>query len=226
MAARILTVDDDQQIRTVVKSILEVEGWLVEQADTGEQAVKVFSEKIPDIVLIDVALPDMNGFDLCRTLRQNSDVPIMIVTARTDIQDVVTGLESGADDYLTKPFAPQELSARVRALLRRARQASPSHQKMIFGNLEIIPDEGKVLLNDKEVPVTKTEFQLLCELGQDRGGVLSREVLLDNVWGLGYFGDMRLVDVHVRRLRMKIEDEPSNPKHLVTVRGLGYRLQQ
>lgn len=226
MAARILTVDDDHQIRTVVKSILEVEGWLVEQADTGEQAVKVFSEKIPDIVLIDVALPDMNGFDLCRTLRQNSDVPIMIVTARTDIQDVVTGLESGADDYLTKPFAPQELSARVRALLRRARQASPSHQKMIFGNLEIIPDEGKVLLNDKEVPVTKTEFQLLCELGQDRGGVLSREVLLDNVWGLGYFGDMRLVDVHVRRLRMKIEDEPSNPKHLVTVRGLGYRLQQ
>ncbi|GDX33943.1 DNA-binding response regulator [Actinomycetes bacterium] len=226
MAARILTVDDDHQIRNVVKSILEVEGWLVEQADTGEQAVKVFSEKIPDIVLIDVALPDMNGFDLCRTLRQNSDVPIMIVTARTDIQDVVTGLESGADDYLTKPFAPQELSARVRALLRRARQASPSHQKMIFGNLEIIPDEGKVLLNDKEVPVTKTEFQLLCELGQDRGGVLSREVLLDNVWGLGYFGDMRLVDVHVRRLRMKIEDEPSNPKHLVTVRGLGYRLQQ
>lgn len=226
MAARILTVDDDHQIRNVVKSILEVEGWLVEQADSGEQAVKVFSEKIPDIVLIDVALPDMNGFDLCRTLRQNSDVPIMIVTARTDIQDVVTGLESGADDYLTKPFAPQELSARVRALLRRARQASPSHQKMIFGNLEIIPDEGKVLLNDKEVPVTKTEFQLLCELGQDRGGVLSREVLLDNVWGLGYFGDMRLVDVHVRRLRMKIEDEPSNPKHLVTVRGLGYRLQQ
>lgn len=226
MAARILTVDDDHQIRNVVKSILEVEGWLVEQADTGEQAVKVFSEKIPDIVLIDVALPDMNGFDLCRTLRQNSDVPIMIVTARTNIQDVVTGLESGADDYLTKPFAPQELSARVRALLRRARQASPSHQKMIFGNLEIIPDEGKVLLNDKEVPVTKTEFQLLCELGQDRGGVLSREVLLDNVWGLGYFGDMRLVDVHVRRLRMKIEDGPSNPKHLVTVRGLGYRLQQ
>lgn len=226
MAARILTVDDDHQIRTVVKSILEVEGWLVEQADTGEQAVKVFSQKIPDIVLIDVALPDMNGFDLCRTIRQNSDVPIMIVTARTDIQDVVAGLESGADDYLTKPFAPQELSARVRALLRRARQASPSHQKMIFGNLEIIPDEGKVLLNDKEVPVTKTEFQLLCELGQDRGGVLSREVLLDNVWGLGYFGDMRLVDVHVRRLRMKIEDEPSNPKHLVTVRGLGYRLQQ
>ncbi len=225
MTARILTVDDDQQIRTVVKSILEVEGWLVEEANTGEEAVKVFSQKIPDVVLIDAVLPDMDGFDLCRTIRQNSDVPIMIVTARADIQDVVAGLESGADDYLTKPFAPKELSARIRALLRRARQASSSRAKMILGNLEIIPDEGKVLLNNQEVPVTKTEFQLLCELGQDRGGVLSREALLDKVWGLGYFGDMRLVDVHVRRLRIKIEDDPSNPKHLVTVRGLGYRLQ-
>ncbi len=225
MTARILTVDDDQQIRTVVKSILEVEGWLVEEANTGEEAVKVFSQKIPDVVLIDAVLPDMDGFDLCRTIRQNSDVPIMIVTARSDIQDVVAGLESGADDYLTKPFAPRELSARIRALLRRARQESSSHAKMILGNLEIIPGEGKVLLNNQEVPVTKTEFQLLCELGQDRGGVLSREALLDKVWGLGYFGDMRLVDVHVRRLRIKIEDDPSNPKHLVTVRGLGYRLQ-
>lgn len=225
MTARILTVDDDQQIRTVVKSILEVEGWLVEEANTGEEAVKVFSQKIPDVVLIDAVLPDMDGFDLCRTIRQNSDVPIMIVTARADIQDVVAGLESGADDYLTKPFAPKELSARIRALLRRARQASSSHAKIILGNFEIIPGEGKVLLNNQEVPVTKTEFQLLCELGQDRGGVLSREALLDKVWGLGYFGDMRLVDVHVRRLRIKIEDDPSNPKHLVTVRGLGYRLQ-
>ncbi len=225
MTARILTVDDDQQIRTVVKSILEVEGWLVEEANTGEEAVKVFSQKIPDVVLIDAVLPDMDGFDLCRTIRQNSDVPIMIVTARADIQDVVAGLESGADDYLTKPFAPKELSARIRALLRRARQASSSHAKIILRNLEIIPGEGKVLLNNQEVPVTKTEFQLLCELGQDRGAVLSREALLDKVWGLGYFGDMRLVDVHVRRLRIKIEDDPSNPKHLVTVRGLGYRLQ-
>ena len=225
MTARILTVDDDQQIRTVVKSILEVEGWLVEEANTGEEAVKVFSQKIPDVVLIDAVLPDMDGFDLCRTIRQNSDVPIMIVTARADIQDVVAGLESGADDYLTKPFAPRELSARIRALLRRAKQASSSHAKIILGNFEIIPGEGKVLLNNQEVPVTKTEFQLLCELGQDRGAVLSREILLDKVWGLGYFGDMRLVDVHVRRLRIKIEDDPSNPKHLVTVRGLGYRLQ-
>lgn len=225
MTARILTVDDDQQIRTVLKSILEVEGWLVEEANNGEEAVKVFSQKIPDVVLIDAVLPDMDGFDLCRTIRQNSDVPIMIVTARADIQDVVAGLESGADDYLTKPFAPKELSARIRALLRRARQASSSHAKIILENLEIIPGEGKVLLNNQEVPVTKTEFQLLCELGQDRGAVLSREALLDKVWGLGYFGDMRLVDVHVRRLRIKIEDDPSNPKHLVTVRGLGYRLQ-
>ena len=170
-------------------------------------------------------LPGMDGFELCRNIRRSSDVPIVMVTARIDTHDVVAGLEAGADDYLTKPFAQKELSARIRALLRRARPSSPGHSRLVFGDLEIIPDEGKVLLGDTELALTKTEFRLLCELAADPGGVFSREALLDKVWGYGYFGDGRLVDVHIRRLRMKVETDPANPRHVVTVRGLGYRLQ-
>jgi DNA-binding response OmpR family regulator len=148
-----------------------------------------------------------------------------MVTARNDTHDVVAGLEAGADDYLTKPFAPKELSARIRALLRRIRPSAPGHARLSFGDLEVIPDEGKVLRGGEEVHLTKTEFRLLCELAEDPGKVLSREVLLDKVWGYDYFGDGRLVDVHVRRLRTKVEADPANPRHVVTVRGLGYRLQ-
>jgi DNA-binding response OmpR family regulator len=148
-----------------------------------------------------------------------------MVTARADTHDVVAGLEAGADDYLTKPFAPKELSARIRALLRRARPANPSQPSLTFGVLEVLPDEGKVLKSGEEVHLTKTEFRLICELAQNPGKVLSREQLLDQVWGYGYFGDGRLVDVHVRRLRTKVEEDAANPRHVVTVRGLGYRLQ-
>ena len=170
-------------------------------------------------------LPGIDGFELCRTIRRSSDVPIVMVTARADTHDVVAGLEAGADDYLTKPFAPKELAARIRALLRRVRPAASGHSKMVFGDLEIIPEEGKVLLAGNEVVLTKTEFRLLCELANDAGGVFSRESLLDKVWGYDYFGDGRLVDVHIRRLRMKVETDPANPRHVVTVRGLGYRLE-
>jgi DNA-binding response OmpR family regulator len=170
-------------------------------------------------------LPGMDGFELCRSLRRTSDVPIVMVTARADTHDVVAGLEAGADDYLTKPFAPKELSARIRALLRRARPTQPGHARLAFGDLEIIPDEGKVQLAGRELHLTKTEFRLLCELASNPGRVFSREMLLDRVWGYGYFGDGRLVDVHVRRLRTKVEIDPANPRHVVTVRGLGYRLQ-
>jgi DNA-binding response OmpR family regulator len=185
----------------------------------------VFQQTPTDVVLIDIMLPGIDGFELCRKIRKISDVPVVMVTARADTHDVVAGLEAGADDYLTKPFAPKELAARIRALLRRARPSASGHSKLQFGNLEIIPDEGKVLLDHNEVVLTKTEFRLLCELAHDPGGVFSRELLLDKVWGYGYFGDGRLVDVHIRRLRMKIEVDPANPTHVVTVRGLGYRLQ-
>ena len=156
MAIRVLTVEDDERIRASVKLALEDEGWIVDEAPTGEDAIAIFQSTPADVVLIDIMLPGIDGFELCRTLRKLSDVPIVMVTARVDTHDVVAGLEAGADDYLTKPFAPKELSARIRALLRRVRPSAPGHSKLVFGNLEIIPDEGKVTLGGKDVPLTKT----------------------------------------------------------------------
>ena len=225
MGTRILTVEDDERIRAAVKLALEDEGWIVDEAASGEKAVVLFLRQPSDVVLIDIMLPGIDGFELCRTIRRTSDVPIVMVTARADTHDVVAGLEAGADDYLTKPFAPKELSARIRALLRRARPANPAHPRLLFGDLEIIPDEGKVTRAGTEIHLIKTEFRLLCELAQNPGRVFSREQLLDHVWGYGYFGDGRLVDVHIRRLRTKVEVDAANPRHVVTVRGLGYRLQ-
>ena len=226
VGTRILTVEDDERIRTAVKLALEDEGWNVTEADSGEDALEAFGRQPTDVVLIDIMLPGIDGFEVCRSIRRTSDVPIVMVTARADTHDVVAGLEAGADDYLTKPFAPKELSARIRALLRRARSTDPSITHLRFGELEVVPDEGVVKKNDEPVHLTKTEFRLLVELAASPGRVFSREVLLERVWGYGYFGDGRLVDVHIRRLRTKIEDDPANPRHVVTVRGLGYKLQQ
>ena len=225
MGTRILTVEDDERIRTSVKMALEDEGWDVVEAESGEQAVESFASQPSDVVLIDLMLPGIDGFELCRTIRRTSDVPILMVTARTDTHDVVAGLEAGADDYVTKPFQPKELSARIRALLRRARPAESGNPHLRFGELEVIPAEGVVRRDGDEVHLTKTEFRLLCELASAPGRVFSREQLLERVWGYDYFGDGRLVDVHVRRLRTKVEPDAANPRHVVTVRGLGYKLQ-
>jgi DNA-binding response OmpR family regulator len=204
---------------------LEDEGWDVVEAESGEQAVDAFTSQPTDVVLIDLMLPGMDGFELCRTIRRGSDVPILMVTARTDTHDVVAGLEAGADDYVTKPFQPKELSARIRALLRRARPAESGNPHLRFGDLEVVPAEGVVRSDGEDVHLTKTEFRLLCELASAPGRVFSREQLLERVWGYDYFGDGRLVDVHVRRLRTKVEPDAANPRHVVTVRGLGYKLQ-
>jgi DNA-binding response OmpR family regulator len=225
MATRILAVEDDERIRTAVKLALEDEGWAVEEAGTGEDALGSFQQQPADVVLIDIMLPGIDGFEVCRSIRRISDVPIVMVTARADTHDVVAGLEAGADDYLTKPFAPKELSARIRALLRRARTSDSGSAHLRFGDLEIIPDEGVVRRAGRDLHLTKTEFRLLVELASSPGRVFSREVLLERVWGYGYFGDGRIVDVHVRRLRTKVEADPANPRHVVTVRGLGYKLQ-
>jgi DNA-binding response OmpR family regulator len=225
VGTRILTVEDDERIRTSVKLALEDEGWQVEEAETGEDAISTFTREPTDVVLIDIMLPGIDGFEVCRSVRRLSDVPIIMVTARADTHDVVAGLEAGADDYLTKPFAPKELSARIRALLRRARPTVPGNPRLRFGDLEIVPQEGVVTRGDEQVHLTKTEFRLLVELANHPGTVFSREDLLEKVWGHGVFGDGRLVDVHVRRLRTKVEVDPANPRHVVTVRGLGYKLQ-
>ena len=208
-----------------MKLALEDEGWVVAEASTGEDALTSFQREPADVVLIDIMLPGIDGFEVCRSIRRISDVPIVMVTARADTHDVVAGLEAGADDYLTKPFAPKELSARIRALLRRARTSEVSSPHLRFGDLEIVPEEGVVRRNGRDVHLTKTEFRVLVELAQSPGRVFSREVLLERIWGYGYFGDGRLVDVHVRRLRTKVEADPANPRHVVTVRGLGYKLQ-
>ncbi len=226
MGTSILAVEDDERIRTAVRMALEDEGWEVAEADSGEDALERFADMAADVVLIDLMLPGIDGFELCRSLRRTSDVPIIMVTARTDTHDVVAGLEAGADDYLTKPFEPKELSARIRALLRRARPSTPGNTHLRFGDLEVIPDEGVVRRDGDEVHLTKTEFRLLVELASAPGRVHSREHLLEKVWGYDYFGDGRLVDVHVRRLRTKVEADPALPRHVVTVRGLGYKLQQ
>ena len=225
MGTRILSVEDDERIRQAVKLALEDEGWIVDEAESGEAAIDIFKRHPSDVVLIDIMLPGIDGFELCRTIRRTSDVPVVMVTARNDTHDIVAGLEAGADDYLTKPFAPKELSARIRALLRRTRPSSTPHARISLGDLAIVPDEGKVSRGGEEVHLTKTEFRLLCELADNPGKVFSREALLDRVWGYDYFGDGRLVDVHIRRLRTKVEADPANPRHVVTVRGLGYRLQ-
>jgi len=225
VGTRILAVEDDERIRTAVKLALEDEGWNVVAVATGEDALTAFQEEPADVVLIDIMLPGIDGFEVCRSIRRTSDVPIVMVTARDDTHDVVAGLEAGADDYLTKPFAPKELSARIRALPRRARTSEVSSPHLRFGDLEIVAEEGVVRRNGRDVHLTKTEFRVLVELAQSPGRVFSREVLLERIWEHGYFGDGRLVDVHVRRLRTKIEADPANPRHVVTVRGLGYKLQ-
>ena len=224
MTTRILTVEDDERIRTALRLALEDEGWEVDEVASGEEALDAFDRVPADVVLVDIMLPGIDGFDICRAIRKSSDVPIVMITARSDTHDVVAGLEAGADDYLTKPFAPKELSARIRALLRRARSSDDGSSEIVFNDLQIFPDEGVVRVSGTEAHLTKTEFRLLVELASSPGRIFSREVLLERVWGLGYFGDGRLVDVHVRRLRTKIEPDPANPRHVVTVRGLGYKL--
>jgi len=225
VGTRILTVEDDERIRTAVKLALEDEGWTVIEAENGEEALVRFAETPADVVLLDIMLPDTDGFEVCRAIRRQSDVPIVMVTARDDTHDVVAGLEAGADDYLRKPVAPKELSARIRALLRRSRSTETASPLLRFGDLEVIPDQGVVRRGGEEVHLTKTEFKLLVELATNPGKVFSRERLLEEVWGHDYFADGRLVDVHVRRLRTKVELDPANPRHVVTVRGLGYKLQ-
>ena len=225
VAHSLLLVDDEPRIRRVLRLALEDEGYQVAEAANGYDALAALRREPPDVVLLDLMLPDRDGFTVCREIRRASDVPVIMVTARTDSHDVVAGLEAGADDYVTKPLVAKELSARIRALLRRVEPANARQAELLeVGDLRIDVPGAEVTRDGQVLPLTRTEFKLLAELAGAEGKVLSREQLLSKVWGYGYFGDSRIVDVHIRRLRLKIERDPASPKHLVTARGLGYRL--
>ena len=225
----LLFVEDDTAIRTALRLALEDEGYTVHEARDGADGLAKFADLNPDLVLLDLRLPDISGFEVCRQLRQHSIVPIIMVTAQTDTHDLVAGLEAGADDYVTKPVVTKELAARIRAALRRTQLVEPTsagggvhiHR---LGDVELDRQLNVVTKNGIELSLTKTEFNLLCEFADHPGMVMSRDQLLERVWGYEYLGDSRLVDAHIRRLRVKIEDQPMNPTIIQTVHGMGYKL--
>lgn len=221
MRGRLLVVDDDLALAEMLGIVLQSEGFDVTHVADGSAAVAAFRDSRPDLVLLDVMLPGMDGVEICRRIRAESGVPIVMLTARTDTVDVVVGLESGADDYVLKPFKPQELIARVRARLRRGDE--PTQERLAIGDLEIDVAGHSVRRAGVALSLTPLEFDLLVALARKPWQVFSREVLLEQVWGYRHAGDTRLVNVHVQRLRSKIEHDPERPDIVVTVRGVGYK---
>jgi DNA-binding response OmpR family regulator len=227
----ILVVEDDLTLLETLEYNLAGEGYEIIAAADGLTALEVAREEQPDLIVLDLMLPRLDGFEVCRILRQETSVPILMLTARTDEVDRVVGLEVGADDYLTKPFSMRELLARVKALLRRVRlireemveeSAMPRSEQLAFGNLVIDLDRHEVVVRGESLRLKPKEFELLLFLARHSGMALSRDLLLERVWGWDYGGGSRTVDVHVRWLREKIEADPANPERIVTVRGIGY----
>ena len=235
MSLKLLVLEDDDGIRTALSLAMEDEGYDVAEASSAEAALLLVQRNPPDLMLVDLMLGGMDGFSFIREVRPNSQAPIIVLSAKTDTHDIVAALEAGADDYVTKPFQVKEIGARLRALRRRAGVTvtagggSTVEQSSLVldserGPLILDVGAGVVRRGGDEVHLTLTEFRLLCELASPAGRVLSRRSLLERVWDRGYFGDERIVDVHVRRLRTKIEANPNAPQLVVTVRGQGYRL--
>jgi len=226
---KILVVEDDENLVNVLIYNLRQEGYNVIMAKDGIQAIDVARTNKPDLIILDVMLPKLSGFDVCRILRKETTVPILMLTAKTDEVDKIVGLEIGADDYVTKPFSMRELLARIRAMLRRAEtagQTSPSKETIHrINDLEIHIGRRQAILCGRPLDLAPKEFDLLVIFAENRGLVLSRSQLLEKVWGYDYVGNTRTVDVHIRWLRQKIEAEPGKPKRLITVRGGGYKLE-
>jgi len=222
---RVLLVEDDPSIREIASLGLKEAGFRVTAAVDGREGLTRALHDPFDAIVLDVMLPSLDGFEVCREIRKQSRVPIVMLTARTDTLDVVVGLESGADDYVTKPFEMPELVARVRAVLRRA-QAAPEETRLEVGLLEVDPAGFTARKDGKDLSLTATEFRLLLEMARRPGQVFTRELLLQRVWNYDYLGDSRLVDVAVQRLRTKLEEDPAHPRMIKTVRGVGYRLER
>ncbi|HWR67228.1 MAG TPA: response regulator transcription factor [Bellilinea sp.] len=226
MSARILVVDDEQLYRHLLKVNLETEGYEVSAAKDGEEALEMVSSRHPDLVMLDVAMPKLDGFETCERIRQFSDVPVIMLTARGEEQDRVHGLNVGADDYVLKPFSATELVARVRAVLRRAKTTSQIIHKRYFSHLNLRIDfaRAEVWKSDHPVYLSATEYRLLIQFAQHSGRILAAEELLSAVWGESYREDKEILWVSIARLRQKLEDDPHNPQHIVTRSGLGYMM--
>ena len=228
---KILVVDDEKPISDIIKFNMAKEGYEVLTAFDGKEALAVFEAENPDILILDLMLPEIDGLEVARTIRKTSNVPIIVLSAKDTEFDKVIGLEIGADDYVTKPFSNRELQARVKALLRRteltveSQTESTSDSEIVIGALNIIPDAFLAQKKGKELELTHREFELLYHLATHVGQVMTREHLLETVWGYDYFGDVRTVDVTIRRLREKIEDIPGRPEYILTRRGVGYYMR-
>ncbi|MFN2490167.1 MAG: response regulator [Actinomycetota bacterium] len=222
----LLLVEDDPSIREIVALGLAESGFRVTSERDGRRALDVLRQGRFDLLILDIMLPSLDGLEVCRTIRRESQIPIVMLTAKTETVDVVAGLELGADDYVTKPFEMRELVARIRAALRRTSGMSSSEPIVKVSGLEIDPAGFKVYKRGDEVALTATDFHLLLELARNAGNVLTRDVLLNRVWNYDYLGDSRVVDMAIKRLRAKIEDDPGEPEIIRTVRGIGYRLER
>ena len=225
-AARVLVVEDEESLADSVRYNLEREGFSVSVAGDGRRALEAFRSDPPSLVILDLMLPEMSGLDVCRTLRSESDVPIIVVTAKDSEADKVSGLELGADDYVTKPFSMRELISRVRANLRRVRAPAapvPADEVLVGGPTRMDVARHEVTVRKEPVALPPKEFELLEAFLRRKGRLLTRDFLIEEVWGVDYYGDTRTLDVHVKRLRRKLEADPHHPVHLVTVRGLGYK---
>ncbi|MCL2471831.1 MAG: response regulator transcription factor [Propionibacteriaceae bacterium] len=223
---QLLLVEDSEDVRETLAYLLRREGYDVRTASDGRKALDSFENHPPDVILLDLMIPGVTGIDVCRTIRLTSDVPIIMLTAKVGEANIVVGLESGADDYVTKPFSTPELLARLRSVLRRHRSATPLSPVLAVAGLEMDVERHRVVVDGQAVEMPLREFELLELLMHNVGRVLTRRQIIERVWGADYYGDTKTLDVHVRRLRAKIEQDPAHPRHLVTVRGLGYRLEE
>ncbi|MDU4961229.1 MAG: response regulator transcription factor [Sporomusaceae bacterium] len=229
MPGKILIVDDEASIRELLKFNLEKAGFSVAECGDGNEALQLVKSHAPELLVLDLMLPGLDGIEVCRTLKSHRDtsgIPIIMLTAKNEEIDKIIGLEMGADDYLTKPFSPRELVARVKAVLRRSQMGSPQEGELVIGKLKMNFSRYEVFLGNEKLELTPKEYELLKLFVTNSGRVFSREKLLEKIWGYEYFGDTRTVDVHVRHIRAKLEQEPEIAEAIETVRGVGYRMRE